>query len=442
MTGRTARKLLADATIETAGVERLPVTRKVAGSSPVIPATTRETASASAKSVIRSQAPVRAVTIYAVRVVVQGREKGLAHPLPLSPMFPHPMSRPSTRQPFSRASALLQTVTASAPTPAVLRFQTLEELDERFADFLDRARFVLGHSADSVRGYKGTYGNFRHYLRSRQDVPVPEKLCDIEGWLAWNRKRTATAGKPLSKVTLNTYYRQLRPFFHDLEYRDGLANPFLSVPPPDLPKVKTPKARTFEECQHILATAEHLDWPTPFERWRAVAIIGMFIYAGLRKREVLRLQFGHVNLLGPKGIGSIQILDGKGDSDRVVRIAPELKMILARYIAERSRLFPRETRPAGPAFFTSTQTAQEISESTLRRTVLFVRRAAGIPFSMHSLRHSFITILLNNGTAIHKAQVLAGHKKITTTAMYLVPTDDDLREAVESLSFRRPARRR
>lgn len=350
------------------------------------------------------------------------------------------MSRASTRQPFSGASALSQTVTVPTPEPAVFRFQTLEDVDLRFADFLDRARYVLGHSADSVRGYKGTYGNFRHFLRSRQDVPMPEKLCDIEGWLAWNRKRSAEAQRPLSKVTLNTYYRQLRPFFHDLEYRDGLPNPFLSVPPPGLPKVKTPKARTFEECQHILATTEHLAWPNTFERWRAVAILGMLIYTGLRKREVLRLGFGHVNLTGTKGIGTIQILDGKGDTDRMVMVAPELKQILGRYIAERGRLFPNPTKPAGPAFFTSMQTGQGISESTLRRTVRAVRIASGIPFSMHSLRHSFITTLLDTGTAIHKAQALAGHKKITTTAMYLASTDDDLREAVQKLSFRRPQR--
>jgi site-specific recombinase XerD len=356
-------------------------------------------------------------------------------------MFSHPTSRPSTGQPSERASAVPRTLTPAQTELAVFRFQTLEELDIRFADFLDRAQFVLGHSLDSRRGYKGTYGNFRNFLRSRQEVPLPEKLCDIEGWLAWNRKRTAMEGRPLSKVTLNTYYRQLRPFFHDLEYRDGIPNPFLSVPPPHLPRIQTPKARTFEECQHILATTEHLDWPSPFERWRALAIIATFIYAGLRKREVLRLAFGDVNLIGTKGIGTLQILDGKGGTDRVVTVAPELRMILARYVAERGRIFPHPSRPAGPAFFTSTQTVQGISESTLRRIAGTVRRASGIPFSMHSLRHAFITTLLNTGTAIHKAQILAGHKKITTTAMYLAATDDDLREAVQKLSFRGPRRR-
>jgi integrase len=247
------------------------------------------------------------------------------------------------------------------------------------------------------------------------------------------------AGRPLSKVTLNTYYRQLRPFFHDLEYRDGIPNPFLSVPPPDLPRVQLPKARTFEECQQILATTEHLDWPTTFERWRALAIVGIFIYAGLRKREVLRLRFGDVNLVGTKGIGTMQIIDGKADTDRVVTIAPELKMILARYSAERGRIFPHQTRPAGPAFITSTQTGQGISESTIRRIVKTIRRASGVPFSMHSLRHSFVTRVVTE-SGIGVAQRLAGHRKITTTALYLSVTDEDLRREIQKISFRRPHR--
>jgi site-specific recombinase XerD len=56
---------------------------------------------------------------------------------------------------------------------------------------------------------------------------------------------------------------------------------------------------------------------------------------------------------------------------------------------------------------------------------------------MHSLRHSFITTLLNNGTPIHVAQHLAGHAKITTTAGYLALTDADLHREIQKLTFRR-----
>jgi len=342
-------------------------------------------------------------------------------------MFPHPTTRSSSRQPSSRPPTDAQAISPTAAESAVLRFQTLEDVDARFADFLEYAEFVLGHSRDSVRGYKGTYGNFRRFLQAHATVPLPARLCDIEGWIAWNRKREGK--KPLSSVTLNTYYRQLRPFFRDLEHRDGIPNPFATMRPPTIKGRRVPKAKSFADCQQILATAEHHDWPTAFDRWRALAIIGLFLYAGLRKGEVLRLGFGHVDLRE----GAILIEKSKGDNERVVRIAPELRAILARYTSERRLRFCGE---AGPAFLTSTTTKQGISEMTLRRIVRTIRRASGVAFSMHSLRHSFITTLLNNGTPIHVAQHLAGHAKITTTAGYLALTDADVRREIQKMSFR------
>lgn len=342
-------------------------------------------------------------------------------------MFPRSTTRPSTRQVAARPSPDPQAVTDPPAEAAVFRFQTLEDVDSRFAEFLEHAEYVLGHSHDSIRGYKGTYGNFRRFLKAHANVPLPARLCDIEGWIAWNRKRDGK--KPLSSVTLNTYYRQLRPFFRDLDARDGIPNPFNTVRPPRLPKQRLPKARTFQECQHLLATAEHHDWPSAFERWRAVAILGLFLYAGLRKGEVLRLGFSHVNLHDR----TIFVASSKGERDRVVTMAPELRSILARYIGER-RLRFQDT--AGPAFITSTRTRQGVSEMSLRRIIRKVRAASGIPFSMHSLRHSFITTLLNNGTPIHVAQHLAGHSKITTTAGYLALTDGDLRREIQKMSFR------
>jgi site-specific recombinase XerD len=342
-------------------------------------------------------------------------------------MFPRSTPRSSTRSAPARPPTDAQAVFTTQEESAVLRFQTLEDVDTRFEDFLAYAEFVLGHSRDSVRGYKGTYGNFRRFLMAHANVPLASRLCDIEGWLAWNRKRDGK--KPLSSVTLNTYYRQLRPFFRDLAQRDGIPNPYDTVRPPRIGRQRLPKAKSFADCQHILATAEHHDWPGAYERWRAVAIIGLFLYAGLRKGEVLRLQYGHVDLRE----GTILIEKSKAENDRSVRIAPELRMILGRYDAERRRRFGKEV---GPAFITSTKTRQGISEMSLRRIVRTIRAASGIPFSMHGLRHSFITTLLNNGTPIHVAQHLAGHAKITTTAGYLALTDQDVRREIQKMSFR------
>ena len=334
-------------------------------------------------------------------------------------MFSSSDSRASADSPISRAASLSQKLTNN--TSGVLSW-TLVDLDRRHREFLEYAEGVLGHSADTRRNYKGAYGNFRKYLVSHPPEEFQRRLYDIENWIAWNRHRG------LSPVSLNTYWRTLRPFFQDLEKRDGIQNPYQFLKPPRLPS-SLPKARNLEECKHILASAENFDWSTTYERWRAVAIIGVLLYAGLRRREVLRLQFMDVNL----NERTIRINKGKGRAggkDRVIAIAPELREILTRYIIER-----RRCGFAGPGFISSMQTGQGISLATFRRIINTIRRASGINFSVHSLRHSFITMLLANGVPIHVARDLAGHSSIVTTAGYLRVFDEDKQRQIKKLSF-------
>jgi site-specific recombinase XerD len=339
-------------------------------------------------------------------------------------------ARASTRFRAHDASAIPQTLTP----PAVLRFESLDVLDIRFREFLRHAQLALKHSADSRRGYKGAYGNFRTFLLIDSRA-LPEKLCDIEAWVAWNEGRTKADGTKLSGVSVNTYYRLLRPFFDDLEARDGLPNPFRGSRPPKIPR-GLPKARSAQECEQILRTAEHAQWESQFERWRAVAILATFLYAGLRKGELLRLGFNDVNL----SEGEILVKDQKTNDERIVPIHPELYPVLHRYRKEREAVFGKD---AGAGFFTSLATAQGISDSTLRRIVTRVRRTSGIPFSMHSLRHSFVTTFLNSDGQMHVVQAAAGHKRITTTARYARVRKEDLHREMQKLSFRaRAATRR
>lgn len=323
-------------------------------------------------------------------------------------------------KPNLRAASLPNALTADHVTPFFN--WDLRMLDKRHQEFLEYAKNVLGHSEDTLRNYKGTYQNFRKFLISFPAEQLSRYFLDIEGWIAWNRKRG------MAPVTLNTYWRQLRPFFNDLAKRDGLQNPYQFLKPPSLPSI-LPKARTHAECKHILTAAEHYDWPTTYERWRAVAIIGVLLYAGLRRREVLRLQFMDVNLED----GTLRVNKGKGRSggkDRVIAIAPELREILARYISER-----RRCGYSGPGFFASMKTGQAISLATFRRIINTIRKASGIAFSVHSLRHSFITMLLANGVPIHVARDLAGHSSIVTTAGYLRVFDEDKQKQVRKISF-------
>lgn len=302
------------------------------------------------------------------------------------------------------------------------RFQTLDRLDLRFEDFLEYARTGLGHAEASRRWYRCAYQNFRTFLIERGAAfggDIRRDLFAIPEWVRWNRERGRTP------VTLLNYYRGLEVFFRDLEARDGISSPFRGVRAPAAPR-RTPKARTAQECRRILDAARNVPWPTTFHRARVVAMLGCMIYAGLRKGEVLRLRVEQVAL----GDGTLRIERGKGRAggkDRVAYMPTELALLLRDYVRERARL-----RLETPEFFCGF-TGHGLSDSTLRRAVARVRRASGIPFSMHSLRHSFVTMLLQSGVPIHVASELAGHNDIATTAGYLRVFDDEKRTGARRL---------
>lgn len=338
-------------------------------------------------------------------------------------MFPSspgsPASGDSTRAPNS--SQPLPSALVPDPTD---RFRTLDLLDLRFEDWIEYAGTGLGQSVATRRWYRCAYRNFRAFLVERGAVfgaDIRHDLFAIAEWVRWNREKSRTP------ITIVNYYRGVEAFFRDLETRDMIPSPFRGARPPRAQK-GVPKARTPEECRRILDAARNVPWQDEFERSRAGAMLGCMIYAGLRKGEVLRLRAEHVNLTD----GTLLIERGKGrfgGKDRMAYMPTELALLLRAYVRERARL-----RFEAPEFF-CTAANRGLAEVTLRRIVRRVRLASGVPFSMHSLRHSFVTMLLKSGVPLHVASELAGHNDIATTAGYLRVFDEDKRTEIRRLKL-------
>lgn len=292
--------------------------------------------------------------------------------------------------------------------------------DLRFDDFCDYAETARGLSGATIRAYRDAFRNFRKFLL-QSGSPLSLAVFAIDEWVRWNRRRG------LGVVSTNSYWRALRAFFTDLDRRDGIPSPFVGVRPPPLPS-RLPKALEPAACRRVLAAAEGLDWPSTFARARAVAIVSTFLYAGLRRGELLHLTNSDVNLRD----GLILVRDGKGrggGKDRVVYLPPQLASALQIYVRERDR------RRIDSAGFFCTHTGTPISLSTLRRIHTRIQRAAGLKTSIHSYRHSYVSGLLRSGIGVHVARELAGHSSLSTTLGYLRVFDGDKRREVRKLSF-------
>jgi site-specific recombinase XerD len=175
---------------------------------------------------------------------------------------------------------------------------------------------------------------------------------------------------------------------------------------------KLPVVLSVEEVATLLAAV-----PGPGLKYRAA--LGISYGAGLRASEVCNLKV--------KDIDSDRMLihvdDGKGGRDRKAMLSPSLLDLLREYW--------RESRPEG-WLFPGKPKITPLSPRQLNRAFTSAKHMAGIskPATLHTLRHSFATHLLEANTDVRVIQVLLGHAKLTTTARYTHVATKTIRSTV------------
>jgi site-specific recombinase XerD len=168
---------------------------------------------------------------------------------------------------------------------------------------------------------------------------------------------------------------------------------------------KLPVVFSVEEVSDILMAA-----PGPGLTYRAALSISYG--AGLRAAEVCNLKIGDIvpeaHLRHDSDLMLIHVEQGKG---RKVMLSPGLLELL--------RAWWREARPEG-WLFPGKPKINPISPRQLNRAFTSAKHMAGVktPATLHTLRHSFATHLLEANADVRVIQVLLGHAKLTTTAQY------------------------
>lgn len=131
------------------------------------------------------------------------------------------------------------------------------------------------------------------------------------------------------------------------------------------------------------------------------------IYAlGLRSGELLRLKISHID----SDRMLVSIIASKGKKDRIVMLPPKLLQLLRKYF--------KEYRPTNYLF--EGRQGGMYSSASLNKVFTMTKQRAGIikHATLHTLRHSFATHLLEKGTDVRIIQKLLGHNNIGTTLLY------------------------
>ena len=151
----------------------------------------------------------------------------------------------------------------------------------------------------------------------------------------------------------------------------------------------------------------------------------MLAYSGgMRVSEVVSMKTRNID----ESRMCILIEQAKGKKDRMVNLSPVLLVMLREY--------KREYKPAAPGYLFAGQAEGEpYSKRSLQLVIAAAKQKAGIlkPGSVHALRHSFATHLLDKGTDVTIIMKLLGHNDIKTTLRYLHVTNRDVLHVLSPL---------
>jgi site-specific recombinase XerD len=170
---------------------------------------------------------------------------------------------------------------------------------------------------------------------------------------------------------------------------------------------KIPLVMSPDETKRLLAVASSL---------KARILLGLGYGCGLRAGEVVRLKVKHID----SAQRIIRIEQSKGRKDRHVMLSPETLDLLRQWWKVRPSRHDAGTPREERWLFPGAKRGQTMSTRQLSRLFHEAADAAGIRkgVSLHALRHSFATHLLERGTDIRIIQALLGHDKLDTTARY------------------------
>lgn len=170
-----------------------------------------------------------------------------------------------------------------------------------------------------------------------------------------------------------------------------------------------PRIKNSKKLPSVLSLAEVASIIDATSNIKHKAILMTAYSAGLRVSEVLALKVSDIDSANMQ----IHVRSGKGDKDRYTLLSQKTLLFLREYF--------NQCRPNDWLFYSALDKSKALSSRTAQKVFSNAKEKVGIikPATFHSLRTSFATHLLIQGTDLFTIKTLLGHKNIQTTMVYL-----------------------
>jgi site-specific recombinase XerD len=284
-----------------------------------------------------------------------------------------------------------------------IQYKLSKENAEAMQEF-KRQLVLKGYSQSTLRTYEN---EFRQFLQTIKEKPANtfsvSRLKDYFQYCYTTLK--------LSENTLHSRINALKFYYEQVLGREKF---FWEIPRPKKQN-QLPKVFSQDEIASIINSVKNK---------KHKAMLMLAYSGGLRVSEVVSLKTFQID---SKRM-TLFISQSKGKKDRLVSLSPVLLIMLREYATE--------YKPDKKGFlFEGSTSGTQYSTRSLQEVLMAAKKKAGVirPGSIHSLRHSFATHLIEKGTDVTMIQKLLGHNDLKTTMIYLHTSNKDLLKIVSPL---------
>jgi site-specific recombinase XerD len=265
-------------------------------------------------------------------------------------------------------------------------FAQIPDVAKIYIEGMLHTLLAVNYSPSTLSNYCHAFGQFlKHFNYRNPDEITQKEIIELLGSLM-SRGLSASTGHTMVNAVQFYYYQVL-----------GRKDFELKLPRPKKEK-KLPIVLTMDECLSIFKVVDN-------PKHKLLLLIGYG--AGLRVSEIVNLKWSDILFAEHK----IHIKYAKGKKDRLVMLPYSIISALENYKRTfKGTYYVFEGQFAGEPY--SARSAQEILKSAIIKAGLEKKA------TMHTLRHSFATHLLEGGTDIRYIQQFLGHSSIKTTTIY------------------------
>lgn len=283
-------------------------------------------------------------------------------------------------------------------------------MERNIEKFLEYLEFEKKYSDNTISSYERDLREFSSYINSRKVDYKNMKYKDVTDYLIY------LSNRDYKSSSINRHLSSIRSFYEFLvKSGETKSSPFKLISGPKKEK-KLPNYLKYDEFLDLLDACDETNLGV-----RNRLILELLFATGLRVSELVGVKIKDIDFKNRE----IKVT-GKGNKSRIVYFNKTSQEVMSKYVlTARQELLKGKKNEYLFINHLGNQITRRGIADVLEKLIL--KSSLKHKISPHTLRHTFATLLLNEGMDIREVQELLGHSRLSTTSIYTHVSNEELR---------------